>query len=66
MAEVFDEGLALSAGLNTFPKRTTLTEYRGRIDVRSFPALMREWGAAAHTAGGPQGDSFDLDFHTIP
>ena len=33
MAEVFDEGLALFAGLNAFPKRATLTEYSCRIDA---------------------------------
>ena len=66
MAEVFDEGLALFCGLNAFPKRATLTEYSCRIDARALPGLMREWNAAAHKAGVPRGDSFDLDFHTIP
>jgi len=66
MAEVFDEGLALFAGLNTFPKRATLTEYSCRIDARALPALMRDWSDAALQAGIPRGDSFDLDFHTIP
>ena len=66
MPEVFDEGLALFAGLNAFPKRSTLTEYSSRVDPRHLPGLMRAWSDAAHRAGVPRGDSFDLDFHTIP
>ncbi len=66
MAEVFDDGLALFAGLNAFPKQSTLSEYSCRIDVRALPPMMREWNEAAHRAGIPRGDSFDLDFHTIP
>ncbi len=66
MPEVFDEGLALFAGLNAFPKRATLTEYSCRIDPRSLPGLMRGWSDAARDAGIPRGTSFDLDFHTIP
>jgi transposase-like protein len=31
MSAVFDEGLALFAGLNVIPKRAFLTEYRGRV-----------------------------------
>lgn len=66
MADVFDPGLALFAGLNAFPQRATLTEYSCRVDPRSLPDLMRDWAAAAQHAGLPRGDSFDLDFHTIP
>ncbi len=66
MAEVFDDGLALFAGLNAFPKRATLTEYSCRLDPRSVPNLMRAWADAALQAGLPRGTSFDLDFHTIP
>ena len=66
MYEVFDPGLALFAGLNAFPKRASLTEYSCRVDPRSLPDLLRAWDAAAHQAGVPRGDSFHLDFHTIP
>ena len=66
LAEVFDHGLALFAGLNAFPKRATLTEYSCRVDPRTVPDLMRAWADAAHQAGLPRGNSFDLDFHTIP
>ena len=43
MAEVFDPGLALFAGLNAFPKRATLTEYSCHVDHRTLPDLMRAW-----------------------
>lgn len=66
MSEVFDEGLALFAGLNVIPKRAFLTEYSCRIDPGSYPKLMRGWFEAATRLGLERGASFDLDFHTIP
>ena len=66
MAEVFDPGLALFAGLNAMPKRSTLTEYSTRVDPRRLPALMRAWNHAVRGQGLRPGASFDLDFHTIP
>ena len=68
MAETLDEGLALFAGLNAIPKRTTLTEYSIQVDPTFAGPLMHRWyHAAAKLAdvlGG--GKSIDLDFHTIP
>ena len=66
MSAVFDEGLALFAGLNVIPKRAFLTEYSCRIDPACYPVLMRRWHEAASTLGLSHGHSFDLDFHTIP
>jgi hypothetical protein len=66
MAEVLDEGLALFAGLNVIPKRSSLTEYSCRIAPDSYPKLMRGWFDAVNQLGLPRGTSFDLDFHTIP
>jgi len=66
MSEVFDEGLALFAGLNAIPKRAFLTEYSCRIDPRCYPALMQRWFDAMTPLGLERGVSFDLDFHTIP
>jgi hypothetical protein len=43
MASVFDEGLALFAGLNVIPKRSFLTEYSCRIRSVSYPKLMSAW-----------------------
>ena len=66
MADVFDEGLALFAGLNVIPKRSFLTEYSCRIRPSSYPKLMRRWFDAVGRLGLGRGVSFDLDFHTIP
>jgi hypothetical protein len=66
MSSVFDEGLALFAGLNFIPKRSFLTEYSCRIDPGSYPKLMRLWVDAMKPLGLERGSSFDLDFHTIP
>ncbi len=66
MSDVFDEGLALFAGLNAIPKRSFLTEYSCRIDPRCHPKLMRSWFDAMSELGLGRGVSFDLDFHTIP
>lgn len=66
MSAVLDEGLALFAGLNAIPKRSFLTEYSCRVDPGCYPKLMRHWFDAASKLGLEHGDSFDLDFHTIP
>jgi hypothetical protein len=66
MSDVFDEGLALFAGLNVMPKRAFLTEYSCRIDPACYPMLMRLWHDAVSPLGLPYGTSFALDFHTIP
>lgn len=66
MSYVFDEGLALFAGLNVIPKRAFLTEYSCRIHPDSYPLLMSSWFDAITPLGLERGDSFDLDFHTIP
>jgi hypothetical protein len=66
MSHVFDEGLALFAGLNVVPKRSFLTEYSCRIDPAAHPKLMRSWFDAVGQLGLERGVSFDLDFHTIP
>ncbi len=66
MSYVLDEGLALFAGLNVIPKRSFLTEYSCRIDPGSYPRVMRLWFDAIGRLGLSRGNSFDLDFHTIP
>lgn len=66
MGHVFDEGLALFAGLNVIPKRTFLTEYSCRIDPTCYATVMRRWFDAVGELGLERGESFDLDFHTIP
>ena len=66
MSYVFDEGPALFAGLNVIPKRSFLTEYSCRVDPRCFPTLNQRWFDAVAKIGLQPGNSFDLDFHTIP
>jgi len=66
MSSVFDEGLALFAGLNVIPKRSFLTEYSCRIAPNCYPVLMMHWFDAMAKLGIDRGVSFDLDFHTIP
>ena len=66
MASVFDEGLALFAGLNAIPKRSFLTEYSCRIRPSSYPRLMSGWFDKMGALGLERGVSFHLDFHTIP
>lgn len=66
MSSVFDEGLALFAGLNVIPKRSFLTEYSCRIAPAAYPKLMNRWFDAMQTLGLKHGVSFDIDFHTIP
>lgn len=63
---VFDQGLALFAGLNVIPKRSYLAAYSSRIDHQTDLRLMAAWSAQVQQAGLPRGDSFDLDFHTVP
>jgi transposase len=66
MSHVFDEGLALFAGLNIIPKRSFLTEYSCRIGPGCYPKWMRRWFDAVGRLGLEWGTSFDVDFHTIP
>jgi hypothetical protein len=63
---VYDEGIALFAGLNVVPKRSYLAAYSSRVDRRACLRLLEAWSDEAHRAGLPRGDSFDLDFHTVP
>lgn len=66
MSSVFDEGLALFAGLNVIPKRSFLTEYSCRIAPTAYSKLMHRWFDAVQRLGFEHGASFDVDFHTIP
>jgi hypothetical protein len=63
---VEDQGIALFAGLNVVPKRSYLAAYSSRVDRRANLRLLDAWSDEIHRAGVPRGDSFDLDFHTVP
>ncbi len=63
---VFDEGIALFAGLNVVPKRSYLAAYSSRVDHRANLDLMGAWFDEIQRAGLKRGSSIDLDFHTVP
>jgi hypothetical protein len=63
---VFDEGIALFAGLNVVPKRSYLAAYSSSIGPRTIERLMATWFEAVPQAGLARGASLDLDFHTVP
>jgi hypothetical protein len=63
---VFDQGIALFAGLNVVPKRSYLAAYSSRIDHRTTNAVMGAWFDEVPRAGLKRGSSIDVDFHTVP
>lgn len=63
---VFDDGIALFAGLNAVPKRSYLAGYSSRVDHRTNLDLMGAWFEEMQRAGLTRGSSIDLDFHTVP
>ena len=66
MALVADEGLALFAGLNAFPKKSYLSEYSSRIEHRKSTRLLAAWHEQIHDGDLLPGESFNLDFHSVP
>ena len=66
MALVADEGLALFAGLNGFPKKSYLSEYSSRIEHRKTTRFLAAWHDQVHGAELFPGESFNLDFHSVP
>ena len=63
---VFDEGIALFAGLNVVPKRSYLAAYSSRVAHETNLELMGAWFEEVQRAGLKRGASIDLDFHTVP
>jgi hypothetical protein len=63
---VFDEGLALFAGLNVIPKRSYLAAYSSRIGERGTRRFMETWFLQIQQLGLSRSGSLDLDFHTVP
>jgi hypothetical protein len=66
MALIADEGLALFAGLNAFPKKSYLSEYSCRIDHRKTTRLLAAWHQCIQGSKILPGESFNLDFHSVP
>lgn len=63
---VFDEGIALFAGLNVVPKRSYLASYSSRIGRKTNLEVMAAWFEEMQRVGLRRGSSIDLDFHTVP
>ena len=63
---VFDEGIAVFAGLNVVPKRSYLAAYSSRVAHETNLELMGAWFEEVQRAGLKRGHSIDLDFHTVP
>ncbi|MGH2376555.1 MAG: hypothetical protein ACRDIC_24235, partial [bacterium] len=66
MALVTDEGLALFAGLNGIPKKSYFSEYSSRIDPAKTTRLLASWHEHLHDSRLFPGESFNLDFHSVP
>jgi len=66
MALVADPGLALFCGLNVIPKKSYLCEYSSRVDHASTTSLLAAWHRAVGNDQLFPGDSFNLDFHSVP
>ena len=65
MALIADEGLALFAGLNAFPKKSYLSEYSCRIDPRKTDRFLTAWHHCILGTNLLPGESFNLDFHSV-
>ncbi len=61
-----DEGLALFSGLNTIPKKSFLSECASRISRQETCRLLAAWHEQLSGLKLFDGESFDLDFHSVP
>ena len=66
MALVADPGLALFCGLNAIPKKSYLCEYSSRLDHAHTTRLLAAWHRAVAADALFGGESFNLDFHSVP
>jgi len=66
MALVADEGLGLFCGLNVIPKKSYLSEYSSRSDHATTTQLLAAWHRQAAAQKLFPGQSFNLDFHSVP
>lgn len=66
MALAADEGLALFTGLNAIPKKSYLAEYSSRITPAKTTRLLTAWHEQTSESTLFTGESFNLDFHSVP
>jgi hypothetical protein len=62
---VFDQGVALAAGLNAVPKATYMSQYSSRLGRKAIAKLLGAWIARLREEKVLEGKSFNLDFHSI-
>jgi hypothetical protein len=62
---VFDEGVALAAGLNAVPKATFLSQYSSRLGRKSIARVLGAWIEQLRDDKLVDASSFNLDFHSI-
>ncbi len=63
---VFDEGAALAVGLPVLPKTAYISEYSERITHRDNLQFMHEWVSRLRKTAAISGESFNLDFQSLP
>jgi transposase-like protein len=66
MALIADDGLGLFCGLNVIPKKSFLSEYASRITPQKVASLLGAWHGALSGETILPGESFNLDFHSMP
>lgn len=66
MSLVTDQGLALFSGLNVTPKKSYLSEYSSRIGPVHTQKLLASWQGQVSEEELFPGESFNLDFHSVP
>jgi hypothetical protein len=63
---VFDEGAALAVGLNVLPKTAYISEYSERITHQDNIQFLHKWLRILRKASVISGESFNLDFQSLP
>jgi transposase len=66
MSLVSDEGLALFAGVNVSPKKSYFSEYSSPIQSETALRILALWHEQLQGDSLLAGNSFDLDFHSVP
>jgi hypothetical protein len=62
---LFDDGVALAAGVNALPKATFMSQYSSRLGRRAIVRLLGAWIERLRVEQVIDASSFNLDFHSI-
>jgi transposase len=63
---VFDGGAGLAVGLNVLPKTAYISEYSERITHQDNMQFLHKWLKRLRKASVISGESFNLDFQSLP